>query len=163
MFSHLISEAITFSGGSQPRKSREFQGLGGMTSTPWNGNSKEVGGLSKSALHRGGYGYFQVLHIELSQPRLELGFPGLRSLIHHAFTPDQRELKGMVAVFLFHQVIILITFLLYRFQDLMNNAPLPEYTRRDGSRNLVSRYTTVIYFYLKGCAALSLKRLFFLF
>lgn len=29
--------------------------------------------------------------------------------------------------------------LLYRFEDLMNNVPLPEYTRRDGSRNLVSR------------------------
>ncbi|XP_078359061.1 uncharacterized protein LOC144643626 isoform X2 [Oculina patagonica] len=26
-----------------------------------------------------------------------------------------------------------------RFEDLMNNVPLPEYTRRDGSRNLVSR------------------------
>lgn len=30
-------------------------------------------------------------------------------------------------------------YLLNRFEDLMNNVPLPEYTRRDGSRNLVSR------------------------
>ena len=32
-----------------------------------------------------------------------------------------------------------------RFEDLMNNVPLPEYTRRDGSRNLVSRYSVVMY------------------
>ena len=61
---------------------------------------------------------------------------------------------------MFNHVTTLITFLLYRFEDLMNNAPLPEYTRRDGSRNLVSRYKTVIYFYSKGCVALSLKRCF---
>lgn len=99
----------------------------------------------------------------MSQPRLELGFPALSSLIHHAFTQDQREFKELGAVFLFNHVLILITLLLYRFQDLMNNAPLPEYTRRDGSRNLVSRYTTVKYFYLKGCVALGLKHLFLIF
>lgn len=33
----------------------------------------------------------------------------------------------------------------FRFKDLMDALPLPEYTRRDGSRNLVSRYTELSY------------------
>ena len=40
---------------------------------------------------------------------------------------------------------LLLFSLFKRFEDLMNNVPLPEYTRRDGSRNLVSRYSVVMY------------------
>ena len=37
--------------------------------------------------------------------------------------------------------LLYMILLIYRFEDLMNNAPLPEYTRRNGWRNLVSRYS----------------------
>lgn len=39
---------------------------------------------------------------------------------------------------------LLLFSLFKRFEDLMNNVPLPEYTRRDGSRNLVSRYIQLL-------------------
>ena len=160
MFSHFISEAITFPGGSQPRKSREFPGLGGMTSTPWNGNSKGVGGLKQKCPPSWGVWIFSGTTHRAVPAKAWTRISGsevLNSSCIHA-RPERIQRNGCRFL-----LIILITFLLYRFEDLMNNAPLPEYTRRDGSRNLVSRYTTVIYFYLKGCVGLSLKHLFFLF
>ena len=41
---------------TQVEKLRKFQGVGGMTSTPWNGNSKGVGGLKQKCPPWGGGG-----------------------------------------------------------------------------------------------------------
>ena len=52
---------------TQVEKLRKFQGAGGgLKSTPWNGNSKGVGGLKQKCPPGGGggrYGYFLELHI----------------------------------------------------------------------------------------------------
>jgi len=51
--------------GSLVEKSGKFQGVGGgLTITPWNGNSKGVGGIKLKNTPWEGYGYFLEPHIE---------------------------------------------------------------------------------------------------